>query len=131
MPDNLITMGQTERVMMRKPSKTTLKRKLDKAVSEIVRSRGKCEHCERTENLQCAHIISRTNLNLRWNLQNLLCLCPNCHINFAHKNPLMFAEWVKEYLGEAKYHALKVGSWQIKKWSIDEMSTLLKTLTKD
>ena len=35
-----------------------------------------------------------------------LTLCPNCHINFAHKNPLLFSEFIYKRLGEKKYWEL-------------------------
>ena len=92
---------------MKKPSKKTLRNKMDKLCSEMVRARGRCDRCGKTQNLQCAHIISRSHLATRWSLDNLLCLCPDCHINFAHKNPLAFADWVRGKIGEEKYDLLK------------------------
>lgn len=80
---------------MRKPSLTQLKRKADKLFSQIVRRKGFCERCLRSSNLQCAHIVSRTNKNLRWNLDNAVCLCYRCHFHWAHRNPLEFTEWVR------------------------------------
>ena len=125
-------MGQTERVMMRKPSKTTLKRKLDKAVSEIVRSQGFCSKCRMSDysKLQAAHIFSRNMMSVRFDLKNILCLCAKCHFE-AHAQPVLFAEWVRSYLGDFEYEQLKIRARSIKKWSIDELSALLKTLTKD
>ena len=78
---------------MKKKSRTQLKKQADKLFSLIVRSRGSCERCATTRNLQCAHIQSRTNLHLRWDEKNALCLCVRCHLYWAHKNPLEFATW--------------------------------------
>ena len=58
--------------------------------------------------MQVAHIIPRSHFNTRWDLDNLITLCWNCHFNWAHKNPLEFAEFVKEKLGEKKYNDLKI-----------------------
>lgn len=81
---------------------------LDSLASQIVRGRGKCERCGSTNNLATAHIHSRTHFNTRWDLQNLLCLCYRCHIHWAHKNPIEFNDWVKDYLGETDFNCLKV-----------------------
>lgn len=115
---------------MKKITRTSLKRKLDKEISRIVRARGNCAKCRKINNLQTAHIISRSNLAVRWDLKNCLCLCPDCHINFAHKNPILFAEFVQDYLGDYEYEQLKLKARSIKKWTIDELIKLLETLKK-
>lgn len=72
---------------------------MDKLFSEIVRSIGQCEKCGSKTNLQCAHIYSRRYRNTRWDSLNALCLCAGCHF-WAHQNPLDFAKFVEERLGE-------------------------------
>ena len=119
--------------MARKITRKGLRNKLDKLVSEIVRKRGKCERCGKKQNLQCCHIFGRTYLNTRWSLENLLCLCPDCHINFAHKQPILFAEWVKSYLGhyqqgEDKYNLLKESHNIIYKPTIEDLQLKYKIL---
>lgn len=109
---------------MRKQTKSSMTRKLDKRMSDIVRSLGYCQRCgphvpQRYEILQCAHIYSRTYRSVRWERQNLLCLCAGCHFYF-HRNPLEFGEWVQNYLG-AKYVILKAQATAIKKWTVPEM----------
>jgi 5-methylcytosine-specific restriction endonuclease McrA len=88
---------------------------LDKLWSQIVRSRGKCERCGKTTGLQAAHIISRTHKNTRWDLENGLCLCGGCHIFFAHKEPLEFAEFVRDRLGQKNYDNLRARGQMIAK----------------
>jgi len=85
--------------------KKSEKRKLDKKIFTEVRDKGKCERCGRTMNLQCCHIFSRRYKKLRHNKLNLLCFCSGCHM-WSHHNPLLFAEWVKNYLGKDKYDEL-------------------------
>jgi 5-methylcytosine-specific restriction endonuclease McrA len=115
---------------MKKPKKSTLRNKLDKIWSLIIRSKGKCQRCKKKENLQAAHIFGRRFLNTRWLLDNGLCLCPDCHINFAHQQPILFAEFVKKTLGEEKYEALKEAHNQITKYTIEDLQIKLKILTE-
>jgi len=115
---------------MKKPSRKSLKHKLDKICSEIIRSKGKCQRCGKKENLQTSHIFGRTYLNTRWDLDNLLCLCPDCHINFAHKCPILFTEFVKKILGEDKYELLKESHYLIYKPTIEDLQLKLKLLTE-
>ena len=79
------------------------------------------------DKLQCAHIYSRTYRSVRWILDNLLCLCAGCHF-WAHRNPILFAEFVKTHLGEEKYQSLKIMATAIKKWTLSEMQELLTVL---
>ena len=113
---------------MKKPSRKTLRNKLDKLCSEITRSKGKCQRCGKKNNLQTAHIFGRTYNSTRFDLDNLLCLCPDCHINFAHKQPILFAEFVRKILGEDKYELLKEKHRQITKFTLDDLELKLRVL---
>jgi hypothetical protein len=82
---------------MRKPSKTTLRKKLDAIWSRIIRSKGACEVCGKSENLNAHHLIGRRDLSLRWVPMNGVCLCAGCHtfkLQSAHQDPLWFHEWL-------------------------------------
>lgn len=81
-----------------KGSASYYKRKLDAEIGALVRSRGACERCGKTDTLQCAHIVPRTNHALRYDPINLLCLCYKCHIHFAHKDPIAFQAWLADKL---------------------------------
>ena len=115
---------------MRKPTKKSLTRELDKVCSLIVRQRP-CDKCGEVQydKLQCAHIFSRTYRSTRFDLLNLLCLCQRCHF-WGHKNPLLFSEFVFNYLGAFKYHELKDRHQMICRRGIDEMLALLNNLKK-
>jgi len=112
---------------MRKPTKTTLRRKLDKLCSEIVRKRGKCERCGSRNNIQCCHIFSRTYNNTRWDIENLVALCAGCHF-WSHKNPILFGEFIIQYLGTKRYELLKEAHNLITKYTIDDLLTKIKVL---
>ena len=112
---------------MRKPTKSSLTRKLDKLFSQIVRKRGKCAWCGTKEGLECCHIFSRKYRSLRWSLDNAVCMCHSHHF-YSHSNPILFAEFVKNYLGEEKYELLKEARNQITKLTLEDLQIKLKTL---
>ena len=124
---NLTPEEDSKQQDMPTPTKKSLTNKLDKLVSKIVRSHGKCERCGKRENLQCCHIFSRTYRSLRWSLDNLLCLCAGCH-HWGHKNPILFTEFVREHLGEDNYELLKENYRAITKLTIQDLEIKLKVL---
>lgn len=77
----------------------------------IVRSRGHCQNCASTRDLQCAHVISRRYANTRTDLDNAFCLCAGCHMRFTEW-PLEFADFVEAQIGLERYNELvrKAGS---------------------
>lgn len=91
---------------------------LDTLFSELIRTRdqGVCQRCGKVnKSAQCAHIWSRSNYAVRWDPDNAICMCFPCHIRWAHRKPLEFAEWCHERLGETRWEALKQRSQQIVK----------------
>jgi len=91
------------------------KNKLDPAMSCLIRKKGFCERCGRTDtSLDWSHVVGRKNLTLRWDIFNALCLCFQCHRYFWHEEPLDSAVWFKEkyparwaYLSENKNKFIK------------------------
>lgn len=58
-----------------------LRGKATKLHAELVRSRGRCERCGRTDGaFQCAHIVPRRYAATRVDPLNAWCLCPGCHL---------------------------------------------------
>lgn len=119
---------------MAKPTRSSLSNKLDKLVSEITRSIGFCQwnvtdNCSKLDysKLQCAHIYSRTYKSVRWDLKNLLCLCASCHF-YGHKNPLAFADFVQNYLGDYEYSALRLRATPISHNKLHDLQALYTTL---
>lgn len=119
---------------MKKPTKKSLTRKLDLVCSLIIRKRMECAWCtikvQSVSDLQCAHIFSRSYRNTRWDLQNLLSLCPSCHF-YGHRNPIAFAEFVKSLMSDYEYTQLKIKHVSIKRWTIIDMQDLHNSLTKE
>ncbi len=92
----------------RKSVRSILLRECDKLFSLYIRNRDKvCQvlTCNKT-NLHCAHIFSRRNINLRWYPDNALALCYYHHLHWAHKEPILFTEFIKRKLGERRFNKL-------------------------
>lgn len=49
--------------------------------------------------MEAAHIYSRSYKSVRWDTNNILCLCFRCHLHFTG-NPLDFERWLQGYLGQ-------------------------------
>jgi 5-methylcytosine-specific restriction endonuclease McrA len=96
----------------RKTDRKILIAELDKLFSRLVRleAKGHCEVCGRPktfEELACCHIFSRKNLNTRWDKKNAFGGCWQCHLQFAHKEPIRFYDWVRERLGDEEFKKLR------------------------
>jgi hypothetical protein len=110
----------------RKPVK---EKELDRVFSLSIRSRDKrCLRCGTSDNLQCAHIFSRTARSVRWYPLNALTLCIKCHLYWAHRNPVEFVEFVRELLGDLNYKILRKMAAMTKKWSEKGKRDLLTRL---
>ena len=90
---------------MKTPRKK-LEAKADKLFGEIIRSRGKCERCGSKDFLQTAHLISRRYKQVRWDLDNAVCLCRGCHVYFTH-HPIEWDLYVEDKIGTNIYKTLK------------------------
>ena len=87
-----------------------LRNDCDRLFSLAVRKRDgfTCQKCGvENKNVHCAHIFSRRNLRLRFEMLNAVTLCYYCHIFWSHREPLEFAAWIQEYLGEKKWRQLE------------------------
>ena len=101
-----------------KPSRKSLITKFRKGTTDALWSdvikllaKEKCEYCGKTEHLNSHHIFSRSNLAVRWDVDNGICLCVGHHIfgNFsAHKAPIDFIEWLKDKRGLSWYERLRI-----------------------
>lgn len=74
--------------------------------SALVRSRGRCENCGATSNLQAAHIIPRRYAATRTDERNAFCLDAKCHMRFT-EHPDEWMEFVDRTIGRAEYERLK------------------------
>lgn len=115
--------------MATKPTKTKLRNKADKLCGQLARSKGKCEHCGKTTNLQWCHITSRAVIRLRYEERNYFCLCAGCHF-FFHENPLVFTKFVGSKKGQDALDWLIRESLKIKPIDIKWYEEVIKDLTK-
>ncbi len=79
----------------------------DRLCGAIVRSRGRCEACGRSDGtLQWAHGFSRSYRKVRHDLRNGFCLCAGCHMKYTH-DPIGWDEWMRARLGTKGYAELR------------------------
>lgn len=105
------------------------KNKLDPEFSKLIRQKGRCERCGSTNTLQCAHVITRVNKILRWDILNALCLCFRCHKFFWHDNPLEATQWFQLNFPERYKYLMEVKNTIIQR--TDEDYKLLLEDIKD
>lgn len=83
-----------------------LRGKATKLHSELVRSRGRCENCGGTQNLQTAHIIGRRYAATRVDPLNAFCLDAKCHMRFTEHADEWMA-FIDRTIGRDEYDRLK------------------------
>lgn len=67
-----------------------------------------CQRCHVHERaIQWAHMITRRNLSLRWEVDNALALCGGCHLWFDG-NPLLSADWFQKNWPERHANIMRV-----------------------
>jgi len=111
-------------------SKKTIERKLDKAWSRAILSKGRCEVCSTKEYLNAHHVEGRRNLQLRWDLRNGVCLCSGCHVfrkESAHQSPEWFHTWLESNRKEDLEYIMAIRN-NIVKWTIEDLLNKLSEL---
>lgn len=82
------------------------KGRASKLHAELVRSRGRCERCGKTDvRLECAHIVSRRYAATRSDENGAWCLCSYCH-RYLTENPYEHVQFAIKTLGEDGYRKL-------------------------
>lgn len=104
-----------------------LVKKCDSEMSKLVRERGKCDRCGRSDtNLHWAHVFGRRNRTLRWDVNNAMALCYPCH-NWWHENPTESGAWFREKY-PARYEYLTMHANKITKRTIKDYKQLLEDI---
>lgn len=91
--------------------RTTLRRKADALFSLYVRRGGRCEaagykQMRCSSQLQCAHIVSRRYLAVRYTPLNAIAMCAGHH-KFFTEHPLEWDVFVENLLGLEPYKELR------------------------
>lgn len=96
--------------------------KADKEFSRYIRLRsGKCEYCgkrgegpEGIHGLEASHFYGRRRESVRFDSENVDCLC-NFHHRQLGETPATYAAWKLKQLGEQKFNALTIRANTFKK----------------
>ena len=86
-------------------------RKNDDLAREINRIRAKntCERCGKSGEawqMHWAHIFGRETKSMRWDEDNALLLCAQCHF-WNHDYPTLYDEWLESKIGKARCKKLE------------------------
>lgn len=117
----------------KRPSKTgrkVLEDGLDDLWQKAVKNRDRhqCRKCKsKTNKLEAHHIFTRSRKNTRWVIDNGITLCTSCHKfgnGSAHKEPLLFFQWLKNDIGEKAVKYLEIRSRYIASFSIDQLKLM-------
>ena len=92
----------------------------DKLWSRLVRLKGKCEMCGKTERLQGAHGIGRTYRSTRWLPINGFCLCSGCHVRYTH-DPIGWDLYLRKAWGELVYDELRATAQRVAKTDYEQV----------
>ena len=118
--------------------------KRDTIFSKLIRTRDKwtCQRCGRkyeqgSQGLHCSHFFSRRHRGTRWDQINACAHCMGCH-SYLTGNPIEFAEWIKDRLGENNYNQLRMKAMKVTKftkadleWIYQDLKAQLKELEHD
>lgn len=112
----------------KKIKKSVLKKTLDKLFSLYIRRGGVCEafgiECKCGGIMNCAHIITRGNLRLRWDENNALCLCQGHH-RYWTTRPLEWANYIRTHHSK-KYTYVMTHKNEIKKMKEQDYELMIK-----
>jgi hypothetical protein len=106
------------------------KKKADVLFSQLVRSVGHCLRCGTTQNLQCAHVISRRYSATRCDLRNAYCLCAKDHLYYTAW-PREFSKFITEHTGSEVYDELKLKAETVTKVSWEEEYARLQQIRQE
>lgn|SRR3990167_7881717 len=78
----------------------------DGLFSQYIRARDRaCQRCFLVGPLDCSHWHTRRDLRTRWDAENSVSLCRNCH-NYMARHPREHRLFFEQRLGEERFAAL-------------------------
>jgi hypothetical protein len=87
---------------------THAKREADRLCRLIVLNRDDwtCQRCGATAGIQWCHILTRSELSIRWEPKNSLALCAGCHVYMTHR-PVEWLDWIDDHFGPYRMGTLR------------------------
>lgn len=109
--------------------------KLKKVLEDLMKTLAKqrdgyiCQKCgKRVEGINAhgSHVIPiSASQFLRFDIQNLKCLCFHCHINWWHKHPLEAGRWFEEKFPD-RYEYLQSQKLKMHTWTVPELLEMIQ-----
>ncbi len=112
---------------MRKQTRKSLVRTLDKAFSDYIRERDRqCVCCGEInqELLQCGHLFTRAAYSTRWDPTNAFCQCSSCNLRTEY-DPGDLTEYFLKLHGVEAYHKLHAKHRQPVKYRDADLQALI------
>ena len=105
-------------------------RRTDVLFSKYLRAlRKKCERCGSIRSLQASHFYGRAKESVRYDLENIDCLCAGCHQYFT-AYPAEYVAWKEKQLGKKAYDLLTLRAHTPKKRDDKLTLIIIKELQK-
>jgi len=115
--------GKRKRVRL--PKLSTLMRKADSLFSQFIRARDKkCVLCGTVKNLTAGHLIKRGKKSVRFDENNVNCLCSGCNYKDNFEHDLYVSWWLREY-GTTPYQDLVDRSKVLQKVSREWLNEII------
>ncbi len=99
----------------------------------ILRQHG-CERCGKWIRdylgLECSHYHTRNKKSVRWDIDNAIGLCQDCHQYLEH-HPTEHEEWFKRKLGIVLFKLLELRAGRFQKPDLKEQSQRLLKLLRE
>lgn len=122
----------------KQPNRSTLEKKLDKIVSEMVRERDNwtCQRCHtrytpKNNALHCSHYYSRRYRGTRWDMNNLIALCYGCHKMVEGDKQGWYTDYMRELLGDEVFEMLRIKAYAVTKFSVQDLELMLAQFKVD
>jgi len=116
-------------------SQRLLVKKLDRVFSEFIRLRdsdpngyAKCCTCHVTKywrEMHAGHYVGRRQMNTRWEEQNVHAQCAGCNTFHEGRKPEYTLFLVEKYGNGIVKSLVRAGN-EVKKWSVSELSDMIK-----
>lgn len=85
-----------------------------------IKAGWRCAETGTRNNLQCAHIVSRTYRNTRWDFNNAICLKSGRHVWYTN-HPIEWKQYINKLKGEGYYEAMEKKALPLANYSVEEL----------